>query len=292
MYDVIIVGRGPAGISASLYTIRAGLNTLVIYNGWGNLEKAGNIQNYYGTEPDKSGMEILKNGVYQAKSLNVGFAEDEVVGLLSSDEIQINGIKDTYRSKSLILAMGAPKRKPPFNNMGKFEGNGISFCGTCDGFFYRNKKIAVVGYNEYMYHEAMELAGMTDNITILTNGMDVDVSKERLGELDRFDISDEKIKGFYGDEALKGIEFNSGKREEFDGVFIAYGSATGMEMAMKSGLLTENGKIMVDGDMKTNIPNIFAAGDCTGGFRQIAVAVGEGASAAKSAIEYIRSLKH
>lgn len=291
MYDVIIIGRSPAGISASLYTARAKMKTLVIYNGWGNLEKAERIQNYYGTETDKSGMEILSNGVKQANSLDIDFAEDEVVGLDAFDGVEVTGVNKTYQSKALIIAVGAPRKKPSFVNLEKFEGNGISFCGACDGFFYRDKKIAVIGYNEYMLYEAIELADITDDITVLTNGLDIDISEDRIRELDGFDSSEDEIIGFYGNENLEGIEYKTGRREGFDGVFIAFGSAGGMEMAMKSGLLTENVKIIVDDYMKTNIPNIFAAGDCTGGFRQIAVAVGEGAAAAKSAIEYVRRMR-
>ena len=291
MYDIIIIGGGPAGISASLYTVRAGLSTLIIAKGWGSLEKAEKIQNYYGLESDLTGKELLKNGLEQARNLGVDVIVDEIVGLNGFDGIVVQGLKDEYRGKALILAMGSPRKKLPFKNLDEFEGKGISYCAACDGFFYRDKKIAVIGYNEYMAHEAVEIKGISSNVTVLTNEMPVDILEKDMAMIDGLRTDSEKIKGFYGDEYLLGVEFESGRKEAYDGVFLAYGSATGMEMALKTGLLHEKGAITVDEKQCTNLPSIFAAGDCTGGFKQVSVAVGEGAVAAKSVLEYIRSIK-
>lgn len=291
MYDIIIIGGGPAGISSSLYTVRAGLSTLIIAKGWGSLEKADNIQNYYGLDKETNGIELLENGIAQAKTLGVDIVEDEVVSLEGFDQITVEGLKGKYKAKGLILAMGAPHRKPPFKNLIGFEGMGISYCAACDGFFYKDKKIGVIGYNDYMAHEAEEIKEISSDLTILTNGMPIDISDKDKGKIEGITVDDEKIAGFYGDQFLEGVEFESGRKESFEGIFLAYGSATGMEMALKTGLLTENGAITVDEGQCTNLPNIFAAGDCTGGFKQISTAVGEGAVAAKSAIEYVRSLK-
>lgn len=291
MHDIIIIGGGPAGISASLYTVRAGLSTLIIAKGWGSLEKAEKIQNYYGLGSDLTGKELLENGLEQAKNLGVDIIEDEVVGLNGFDGIVVEGLKDEYKSKALIIAMGSPRRKLRFENLDMFEGKGISYCAACDGFFYREKKIAVIGYNEYMAHEAVEIKDISSDVTILTNGMPIDISKEDTHMIEGLHIETDKIKGFYGDEYMQGIEFESGRKEDYEGVFLAYGSATGMEMALKTGLLNEKGAITVDERQCTNLPSIFAAGDCTGGFKQVSVAVGEGAVAAKSALEYVRSIK-
>ena len=289
MYDVIIIGRGPAGISASLYTSRANLRTLVISKDWGNLERAGKIHNYYGTDPDVSGMDILENGISQAMSFGVEFADDEIIGLNALDGIEAIGLRGLYKGRALILAMGAPKRKPSFENIGRFEGNGISYCVACDGFFYKDRKTAVIGYNDFMVHEAMELSGITKDITILTNSRPLEVSDENLSETAGFKLNDDEIKGFFGDEFLEGVEFKSGHKEEFDGVFIAYGSASCTELAMKAGILMENGAIVTGNDMQTNIPGIFAAGDCTGGLRQVSTAVGKGAAAARAVMGYLKS---
>lgn len=289
MYDVIIIGGGPAGISASLYTARAGLNTLIVAKGWGSLEKAHDIQNYYGTEGGMSGLELLENGRKQADSLGVRFIDDEVVGLNGFDGIKVQGLKDSYEGKALIIAMGSPRKKLSLLNLAEFEGKGISYCAACDGFFYRDSKIAVFGYNEYMIHEVREIKELSGDVTVFTNGRNLEIAGEDESVLDGIGINRKEIKGFYGSDFMEGIEFKDGLREEFQGAFIAYGSASGMEMALKTGLLTENGAIVTDDRQCTNLPNIFAAGDCTGGFKQVSVAVGEGALAARSAIEFIRA---
>ncbi|MBN1624556.1 MAG: NAD(P)/FAD-dependent oxidoreductase [Clostridia bacterium] len=289
MYDVIIIGRGPAGISASLYTSRANLRTLVISKDWGNLEKAGEIHNYYGTNPGSTGMDILENGIDQAKSFGVEFIEDEIVGLDTLDAIDVVGLAGRYKSRVLILAMGSPKRKPAFDNISKFEGNGVSYCVACDGFFYKDRKTAVIGYNEFMVHEVTELSNITKKITVFTNGMPLDVSDVHMAEISDYSIVTDEIKGFFGDEVLEGIELKSGDKKVFDGVFIAYGSASCTELAIKAGILTEKGVIIIDRDMQTNIPGIFAAGDCTGGLRQVSAAVGNGAEAARAAMRYLKT---
>lgn len=291
MHDIIIIGGGPAGISASLYTVRAGLSTLIIAKGWGSLEKADNIQNYYGLGIETSGIELLENGIEQARTLGVDIVEDEVVSLGGFDQITVEALKGEYKAKALIIAMGAPHKKPPFKNLIGFEGMGISYCAACDGFFYKDKKIGVIGYNDYMAHEAAEIKEISSDLTILTNGLPLDISDGDRDKIEGIPIDNGKISGFYGDQFLEGVEFESGRKEGFEGLFLAYGSATGMEMALKTGLLTENGAITVDEAQCTNLPNIFAAGDCTGGFKQISTAVGEGAVAAKSAIGYVRGFK-
>ncbi len=291
MYDIIIIGGGPAGISASQYTSRAGLRTLIITHGKGSLEKADKIENCYGIGSGLNGGKLINNGIESAGNLGVEIVDDEVVGIKGFEDITLQGIHGEYQGKAIIIAMGSPKKKPPFKNLERFEGNGVSYCAACDGFFYRDRKIAVIGYNEYMVHEVVEIKELSDNLTILTNGMPMEIEEADKGLIDGIAIVNEKIIAFYGEEYLLGIEFESGKKEDFEGVFIAYGSATGMEMALKTGLLTEDGAIVTDEKQCTNLPNIFAAGDCTGGFKQISVAVSEGSVAAKSAIEYLRSNK-
>lgn len=291
MYDIIIIGSGPAGISASLYTVRAGLSTLIIAKDQGNLVKAHKIQNYFGSGTQATGLHLIENGIEQAKQLGVEFIEDEVVGLGGFDNITVKALKGEYKGRALVIAMGSPAKKMPFNNLVAFEGKGISYCSACDGFFYKDKKIALIGYNDYMAHEAMEVREISSDITLLTNGMPLEIEADNLDMIHTLRTDSEKIKGFYGDDYLLGVEFESGRREEYDGVFIAYGSATGADMALKTGLLSDNGYISADNKQCTNIPGIFAAGDCTGGFRQVSVAVGEGAEAGKSAIEYVRGNK-
>ena len=150
-YDIIIIGAGPAGISASLYTVRANRKTLILYEDKSSLEKTDKIENYYGFENGISGKDLYETGIKQAKNLGVDVKKEEVIKI----EMNMNN-KDNYRfivttsnnvykSKAVILATGNKKNKPKITGIEKFEGKGVSYCAICDGFFYRNKDVAVIG---------------------------------------------------------------------------------------------------------------------------------------------------
>jgi len=291
MYDIIIIGKGPAGIQASLYTTRANMKTLIISNGWGALEKAENIENYYGIEKTISGIELLKEGVSQAKRLGVDFVDDEVVGVNGYESVEVTGLKGKYQGHSLIIAIGSARRKVHIPGLTSFEGKGVSHCAVCDGFFYRDKKIVVIGYKNYTAHEAYELKPFTNDITILTNGHTLQMSDEAKKLISGMNVIENKMVQIFGQDKVEGAKFENGEVINFDGAFVAYESASGSELAMKMGLELNNQDIVIDHRYCTNIPNIFAAGDCVGGFKQVSKSVGEGAIAAKSAIEFVREKK-
>ena len=179
MYDVIIVGAGPAGISASLYTVRRNLKTLIIYKEKSALEKTTKIENYYGFEDGINGEDLYKIGIRQAKNVGANVIEDEVTNIqieyLKKDGnreqiFKVQTLNNQFESKSVILATGNKKSKPNIKNIDKYEGKGISYCAICDGFFYRNKDVAVIGNGDYAISEAMDLQNIVKSITILTNG--------------------------------------------------------------------------------------------------------------------------
>ena len=179
MYDVIIVGAGPAGISASLYTVRRNLKTLIIYKEKSALEKTTKIENYYGFEDGINGEDLYKIGIRQAKNVGANVIEDEVTNIqieyLKKDGnreqiFKVQTLNNEFESKSVILATGNKKSKPNIKNIDKYEGKGISYCAICDGFFYRNKDVAVIGNGDYAISEAMDLQNIVKSITILTNG--------------------------------------------------------------------------------------------------------------------------
>ena len=179
MYDVIIVGAGPAGISASLYTVRRNLKTLIIYNEESALEKTKKIENYYGFENGINGEDLYKIGIKQAQNIGVEVIKDEVTNI-QADYLNEKGhifkvgtLNNEFEAKSVILATGNKKNKPNIKNMDKYEGKGISYCAICDGFFYKNKDVAVIGNGDYAIAEAMDLQNIARSITILTNGRQV-----------------------------------------------------------------------------------------------------------------------
>lgn len=285
MYDAIIIGAGPAGISASLYLKRANKNVLVLYSGESQLEKAHKIDNYYGFVGGVTGKELYENGIKQARELGIEVKNEEVLNITTNADLSYTAsTKDNeYQASSLIFSTGNKKLKPNIDGVNDFEGKGISYCAICDGFFYRKKKLAVLGNEAYALSEAEELSNITDNITVLTNGLSAPETE--------FPVIDKKIKAFSGDMKLSKVVFDDGSEEEFDGVFIAQGVAGGVDFAKKLGIMTEGNNIKVDEKMKTNLPGVFSCGDVNGGLLQVSKAVYDGAEAGLSAVNYIKNLK-
>jgi thioredoxin reductase (NADPH) len=288
IYDAIIIGRGPAGLSCAIYTTRGNLKTLVIGKADSMLFKADKIENYYGFEHPISGKELFEIGEKQALRLGAEIVEDEVVSIEKTDNFKVICVNGEYEAKTVLLSTGAPVVRAPVKKLDRFEGNGVSYCTTCDGFFYRNKKVGVLGYTDYAVHEAMELMAFTNDITLYTNGMTLNISEKLKDSVSKLKTNDTKIKELDGQEKIEWIVFEDGSRDSVQGLFVAYGSASSNSFAMKMGIETEGKSIKVNDKMETNIPGLYAAGDCTGVFKQIAVAVGQGALASRQMIEWVR----
>ena len=282
LFDVIIIGMGPAGISAALYVKRAGMSCLIIGKDGGALEKAEKIENYYGLEKVLSGSELIEIGKKQAKNLGAELISAEAVGINWDGNYKIETTAGDFSSKAVILAVGSPRNKAKIEGINDFEGMGVSYCAVCDAFFYRNKTVAVLGNGEYANHEIKELLPTSAKVYLFTDGKEPESVPENVEAVTL------KIKKLYGDGKLQGVEFENGEKIEIDGLFVALGTAGAADFAKKIGAETENNRITVDEKMKTNIPGLFAAGDCIGGVLQVSVAVGEGAKAAMSAIEFVR----
>lgn len=289
MYDVIIVGAGPAGISASLYTVRSKLKTLIIYKEKSALEKATNIQNYYGFENGIKGEELYKIGIEQTKNIGAEILAEEVtniqIDIVERKQIfKVQTLNNEFLSKSVILATGNKKNKPNIEKIDEYEGKGISYCAICDGFFYRNKDVAIIGNGDYAISEASELKNIVKTIKILTNGQEIPEYRD-----EKFDIIDKEIKSIKGENKIEGIEFADKSQIKIDGVFIAQGVAGSTEFAKKIGAKIENEKIVVNENMETTVKGLYACGDCTGGLYQISKAVYEGT---KAGMQVIKNLKN
>ncbi len=291
LYDAIMLGRGPAGVSCAVYTIRAGLKTLIIGRFDSTLLKADKIENYYGFEQPTSGRALLEAGEKQALRLGVEIVDDEVVGIEKETHFKITCTNGTYEARTVLLATGSPVIKAPVKKLEQFEGKGVSYCTTCDGFFYRNKKVGVLGYTDYAVHEASELLPFTQDITLFTNGMPLNISDNQKDKLAQFKLNTEKVKELTGNETLEGVILENGSQENLQGLFIAFGSASSTSFALKLGIATNGKSITVNEKMETNIPGLFAAGDCTGLFKQVSVAVGQGAIASRQMIEVVRKIR-
>lgn len=286
MTDVMILGNGPAGISAAAYTTRAGLSTLVIGRDGGALLKAHKIENYYGFSRPVSGAELIQTGLEQAKRLGAQIVADEIVGISYDGEFEAAGIAGSYRAPAMILATGSSRNAPRLEGLRQLEGHGVSYCAVCDAFFYRGKEVAVFGDGEYALHEAMELLPVAGSVTLLTNGKEPSVAVPG-----GIRVETRKAVRLEGDPTLSAVVLEDGTRLSVSGFFVALGVAGSTDLARKLGAQTNGNAIEVDSAMQTSIPGLFAAGDCTGGMLQVAKAVYEGAQAAAGVIKMVRALK-
>lgn len=287
MYDSIIIGSGPAGITASLYMARAGLNVLIISKNQSALDKAEKIENYYGFENGINGKKLYQIGIKQAQNIAVQVKKEEVIKIeIVEDGFKVVTVKEEFNTKSLILATGNKKSKPQIEEIEKFEGKGISYCAVCDGFFYKNRNVAVLGSGNYAISETNELINIVSKIELLTNG-----EKSPEFRADNVNINTKKIKKIIGNKKVEGIEFEDGTTTQANGIFIAQGIARSSDFAKKLGVITNNDIIVVNEKMETNVKGIYACGDCTGGLLQISKAVYEGTVAGIQIIKYIRNLK-
>lgn len=280
MKNVIIIGSGPAGISASLYTIRAGFKTTVISKVGGSLYKAHKIDNYYGFS-DVSGKELYEKGIEDAKKLGVEFISQEVLGIGFSDKLTVKTTNGEYSADAVIIATGTKREKPLIENLESYEGKGVSYCAVCDAFFQRGKDVAVLGNKTYALSEANELVNIANSVTILTNGEDCEIKGD-------FNINRKKIKELYGNENLEKVIFEDESELNVSGLFVAVGTAGSIDLAKKMGIAIEGNKIITDENGMTNIPGIFAAGDCIRGEMQISKAVYDGMKAGLGAINFLR----
>lgn len=285
MYDVIIIGSGPAGVSAAIYAKRGGANVLVITKDTGTLGKAKKIENYYGFK-SVTGEELYKNGLEQLKHLNIEILKDEVVQLNYTNQFEVTTVNNVFESKYVVLATGVSRNVPNIKGIKEFEGKGISYCAICDAFFYRNKKVAVLGSGNYAIHEAEILKPVAKSVTLLTNS-------EKLVENRDIDlnINEKKIREVRGYDKVDEVVFDDDTKENVNGIFVAIGTASTNDLARKIGARIENNNIVVNENLETTVPGLYACGDCTGGILQISKATYEGTKVGLEIVNKIKNAK-
>ena len=285
MVDVLVIGAGPAGISAALYAKRAGASVTVLYNGESNLEKAHKIDNYYGFENGIDGKSLYQAGINQAKNLEIDVKQEEVFNIKKENEIFIIETDNyNYETKAVIIATGNKKLRPNIKGVLDFEGKGISYCAICDGFFYRKKDVVVIGNGKFAIKEADDLKNIVNSVTILTNG-------EEIVDNISYTVDTRKIKEIHGENKVSSIEFEDGNKMQVDGAFIAIGEAGGTDFAKKLGVMLKGDSIDVDENMKTNIDGLYSCGNVNGGLLQVCKATYEGAKAGLAAVQYVKKNK-
>ena len=279
MKNVYIIGGGPAGVSAALYAKRGGLETHLIYMKKSSLGMAHQIDNYYGA-PGVTGQELYERGLKQAADLGVDMIEEEVLGISFEEKFTITTAENRYECDYLILATGAFRNRPAIKGIREFEGKGVSYCAVCDGFFYRKKKVAVLGNATYAAHEAEYLSRIAEKVYVLTNGKAPEDEA-----LKNYEVIEKKIASIEGEVKIAKAVFEDGEELALDGMFVALGSAGSVELARKMGILVDaSNKIVVNENRETNIPGVYAAGDAVDGIMQVNKAVYDGMLAAQDII--------
>ena len=297
MVDIIIVGSGPAGMSAAVYGKRAGLSVLVIekvYYGTGQVAESSHVDNYLGI-PGINGYELGEKFRSHAESLDVEFKDGEVIRFEKAADRWYVHLKngETLESKTVVYAAGAAHRHLGVPGEEELSGKGVSYCATCDGAFFKGKDVAVVGGGNTAMDDAIYLADICNKV-YLVHRRDVfrgdATTLMKLKETENIEIVvPAKVAEVKGEQVVTALQLEDGRTLEVSGVFVAVGMQPATGMLQGIVLMDDNGYIIADETGKTSAAGFFAAGDVrTKELRQIITAVSDGANAATSAERYIR----
>jgi thioredoxin reductase (NADPH) len=299
-YEIIIIGAGPAGLTAGIYAGRQGSKSLILekaITGGLGLE-IPSMENYPGFEL-VSGMVLMSKMKKQAQNfleIRENEGVEEIIKLENGFEIVTN--KEKYHTKSIILTMGRKHKKLGVLGEDKFSGRGVSYCATCDGFFYKDKKVIMVGGGNSGLQESIFLDNLGVDVTIVHRRDQFraeEYLQEKVKNKDIKIILDSVIKEIKGNVFVESVilEDKKGNQKEVktNGVFVSIGSAASSEIAKSINInFDKHNQIITDKNQKTNIKYVYSAGDITGGLKQLVVACGEGAIAATSAYNDLENI--
>ncbi len=316
MYDIIIIGSGPAGLSAAIYAKRANLNVAVAekeYEGTGQIAESGNVNNYLGL-PNINGYDLGEKFREHAVSLNVEFIEKEAVEIEAVQNDECAAESEIYRVKfnddtvaearALIYTAGAYPRKAGVPGEDEYTGKGVSYCAICDGAFYKGKTVAVLGGGDTALDDALYLADVCEKVYLVhrrDSFRGAQSTVELLKQKENVElVLNETVTEIYGEKKPTGIKLKSGRELALDGVFVAYGSVPQSKLLKNLVQLDERGYVVAgedgityaatkkaDADRRIQ-PGLYVAGDVrTKTLRQVVTAVSDGANAATTAAEYL-----
>ncbi len=298
MYDIIIVGAGPAGLTAAIYARRAGKRVLVLEKDTfgGQITFSPKLENYPGFEAI-SGNELAQKMLEQALALGADIDMDTVLDVIDGEVKTVVGENGTYEAKSVIIAAGAKHRRLGLDREEELIGNGISFCAVCDGAFYQGQHVALIGGGNTALQEAVLLSDICARVTVVQN-LAFLTGESKLVEALRTKTNldylySTVVEAYEGEDELKAVvlrntETNELTRLEVDGLFLAIGTEPENEPYRKVAECNDFGYIVSDENCRTASEGIFVAGDCrTKVYRQVATAIADGATAALNACRYL-----
>lgn len=300
MYDLIIIGAGPAGLSAAVYAARAELDFIVIEGSMmqgGQILTTYDVDNYLGL-PGIGGFDMGMKFAEHAKKLGVSFVTENVVSMeVQGDVKSVKTDKNTYETKTIIIATGAVHKKAGIPGEAEFTGKGVSYCATCDGAFFKNKVTAVVGGGDVAVEDALYLSRVCGKVYLIHRRDEFRAAKslvKKARETDNIEfVLESVVEKIEGENKVRSINIRSKKSAtiktlEVDGVFFAVGMQPVTAFVDKNIEMNEAGYIIAGEDCATNIPGVYAAGDIrTKQLRQIITAAADGANAVTSVEKYI-----
>ncbi len=299
-FDVVIIGGGPAGLTAGIYAGRSGLNTVIVEKGLpgGQIAQTDEVENYPGFPEGISGPELANRMAEQAKKFGAEVVMDEVTGLeIQEGGFLVKGFEKNYQAKSVIIATGANPKKLGVPGEDKFYGRGVSTCATCDGFFYRDREVVVVGGGDAAVEEGLYLTKFAKKVTIIHRRDELranKVAQQRAFANPKIEfLFSHIVTEILGDDQVTGVRVKNLKTgEEYvyptDGVFVFIGSVPNTEFLKGVVELRPDGYIAVRDEIYTSVPGIFAAGDVADPiYKQLATSVGAGTRAAMTAEKWL-----
>jgi thioredoxin reductase (NADPH) len=299
-YDVVIMGGGPAGLTAGLYTSRHGLRTLILEGkqlggkSWGSHR----VENYPGFPEGSTGTELMDKFIAQTRRFGAEIKEETVVGLsVFGDQKMVQTRGGVYGARAVVIATGIQKRQLSVLGEDEFKGRGVSYCVICDGPFFKDKDVAVMGSGREAVEDALKLAETASRVYAIPGSKGYNENIEELHEL----VENPKIQvvegadldSIGGDMVVTHVNLNKEPpgRLDVDGVFIILEQVATTDLMKEAGVETdEGGCIIVDKHQKTSLDGVYAAGDCVCGGMQVVTAAGEGGRAGLSVLRYVRSL--
>ncbi len=296
-YDLIVLGGGPTAIGCAIYAARFALNVLIVGKTFGGLIATTHLVENYPGIASTSGQGLMDMFKEHMNSLSIPYISDEIRSIEKADDhFILHSFFQKFKAYTVCIATGSERKKLGIPGEEEFAGRGVSYCATCDGPFYKDKVVIVVGGSDSAAKEALFLSQNVKKVYIVYRGEEIraePINKKRVYENEKIEIIYKtNIVEIKGDTSVKSVIFDNGKEFDIDGVFIEVGSIPNSDLAKRISVKTdEKDEIIINRKSETNIPGIFAAGDVADApFKQAITGVAEGVIAAYSAFDYVKKM--